>query len=126
MFARYWLPLLLAVSFSAHAEVGIRLLVGVTNTKSTKWDGSAPVDRGGVFRDAASLDWAGYCNHEDGDAREYSLWTTPKAYRRLLQLWQVRIPVQPSEKRRVSGRPPQMRCSSGVEFVRCLSFVGGG
>ena len=77
MFARYWLPLLLALTFPAQAEIGIRLLLGAIDTEPTKWDGSARADRGRVFRDAA-LDWAGDCDHEHGDAREYSLWTTQK------------------------------------------------
>src|SRR5579863_7128448 len=50
MSVRLVLALLCAMSIPGHAEVGIRVLLGVTDKEAAKWDGSASVDRGRITR----------------------------------------------------------------------------
>ena len=50
MSSRYLLVLLLGLSLPGHAEVGVRVLLGLMDREATKWDGSATVDRGKISK----------------------------------------------------------------------------
>jgi len=48
--SRYLLVLLLGACLPGHAEVGVRVLLGLMDREATKWDGSAAVDRGKIAK----------------------------------------------------------------------------
>ena len=50
MSIRLLMVILCAVSIPVHAEVGIRVILGITDKEPAKWDGSASVDRGSITR----------------------------------------------------------------------------
>jgi hypothetical protein len=50
MSIRLLMVILCAVSIPVHAEVGIRVVLGITDKEPAKWDGSASVDRGSITR----------------------------------------------------------------------------
>ena len=47
-------PLLLAIAVPAHPAVGVRILLGLTDTESTKWDGEATA-RAARIREIAEI-----------------------------------------------------------------------
>jgi hypothetical protein len=47
---KYVLALLIVSTIPVHAEIGVRILLGLTDTDNTKWDGSVTVDRGRITK----------------------------------------------------------------------------